>query len=196
MNLMNPEAQKILLQQLVAGDEMAFAKIYDLYSQRIYGNLLKLVKDPDIAQEFLQDVFLKIWESRNSINPDLSFQSYLFQISRNIVYNYFKREKIGIQVANYLISISSELHTEVEDNLAYKQSKAILDEAINKLPQQRRLIYTLCKIEGKSYNDVSRELNVSTSTISDHIVKATKFIKAQYTLSDGLTAVITIFLLK
>lgn len=197
MNPLDQIDQTHLLKQLALGDERAYEKIYDIYSSRIYANLLRLVKDPDIAQEFLQDVFLKIWEKRSLINPEMSFQSYLFQISHNIVYNYFRREKIAQQVSRYLISISTELHTEVEDNLVYKQSKAILDEAIDKLPAQRKLVYTLCKIDGKSYQEVSKDLNISTSTISDHIVKATKFIKAHYTVSDGMTAsLFTLILLK
>lgn len=144
-----------------------------------------MVKDHDIAQELLQDVFFKAWEKRHIINPDLSFKSYLFKIAKNLVYNHFRNSAVEKKVMDYVASVNSELHNGVEDSIYYKEIRQLIDSSIDQLPPQRKLVYTLCKLEGKTYAEVGELLNISTSTISDHIVKATRFIREQHRLSDG-----------
>ncbi|HEY8387177.1 MAG TPA: sigma-70 family RNA polymerase sigma factor, partial [Parasegetibacter sp.] len=83
--------EKELLFLLNKGDEQAFEQLYHSYSPRIFGNLVKLLKSEDIAEELLQDVFIKIWQRRSGIDPEQSFRSYLFRIAENSVYDFFRR---------------------------------------------------------------------------------------------------------
>ncbi|RKR84631.1 RNA polymerase sigma factor (sigma-70 family) [Mucilaginibacter gracilis] len=85
------EKLNLLIQQLQKGSEFAFTSIYDFYSHQLYRNLLRLVKDEEIAQELLQDLFLKIWENRHNIKLDTSFKSYLYKIAENLVYGHFRK---------------------------------------------------------------------------------------------------------
>lgn len=186
----NIDTTKLLLSKLKAGDQYAFEKIYRLYSLRIYYNILKIVKSEEGAKEILQEVFIKIWEKREQIDLEQSFTSYLFQISKHMVYSALRKENVEKKLKDYLSSIGTEIYTHVEEALAYKHSEKFVLESIEKLPPQRKYVYTLCKIEGKSYEEVSRILGISTSTISDHIVKATKFIKNQRNFIDGSLAII------
>jgi len=87
--LNSTQQEKDLLIELIYGNELAFEKIYRLYSPRLFGKLLKLVKSESQAQEILQDVFLKLWEHRKSIDPEKSFRSFLFKIAENKVYDFF-----------------------------------------------------------------------------------------------------------
>ncbi|MEE1946434.1 RNA polymerase sigma-70 factor [Pedobacter sp. KR3-3] len=168
----------VLLRSLRDGNELAFDQLYRLYSYQIYTNILRMVKDPDVAQELLQDVFLKVWERRSFIDPQKSFKAYLYQIARSRVFDFFRHEKIARKVESYLSGIHTELHTDLEDQLQYKETRERYDHAVSMLPEQRQKIYILCKIEGKSYSEVSNLLRISSSTIQDHMVKANKFIRA------------------
>lgn len=85
----NSYDEKDLLVQLKQDSEAAFEELYKLYSTRLFGNLLKLVKSENDAQEILQDVFIKIWDNRQQIDADKSFRSYLFKIAENKVYDLF-----------------------------------------------------------------------------------------------------------
>jgi RNA polymerase sigma-70 factor (ECF subfamily) len=69
-------------------------------------------------------------------------------------------------------------YNHIEETLVSKESAGMLHQAINSLPVKRRRIFMLCKLDGKSYDEVSRQLGISTSTISDHIVKANLFIRS------------------
>lgn len=73
---------KLLLIKLIDHDHSSFQELYDLFSTQIYGNVLRMVKDPELAQEILQDVFVKVWEKRHRIDPEKPFTAYLYQIAR------------------------------------------------------------------------------------------------------------------
>lgn len=170
----------ILLKALRSGNQQAFEQIYKLYSARIYWNIFKLVKSEDNAKELLQEVFFKIWEKRLNIDPEQSFRSYLFQISKNTVYSYLRKNNLEKQVRDYLKLHHTEGYSHVEEHIEYSESEEFLNQTIAQLPPKRREIFKLCKLEGKSYEEVSAQLGISTSTINDHIVKATKFIKGRH----------------
>ncbi|HMT75933.1 MAG TPA: RNA polymerase sigma-70 factor, partial [Chitinophagaceae bacterium] len=150
----------------------AFEKIYRMYSGRLYGNLLKLVKNESLAQEILQDVFVKIWENRFSIDANKSFRSYLFKIAENKVYDLFRKAARDRKLQAQITAIATEQYMHIEELLIRKEYGAIIEKAIKLLPPQRQQIFRLCKMEGRSYEEVSKLLGISVSTISDHIVKS------------------------
>jgi RNA polymerase sigma-70 factor (family 1) len=172
----NPFNEKQILQQLSQGSETAFEKIYYFYSQRLYSKVLRLVKSDVIAEEILQDVFLVIWDNRSNIDPEKSFCSYLFCIATNKCYDYYRKIKKDKEFLRKLTQPSGNTDT-IEQCIINKEFLAIINDAIELLPPKRKLIFRLCKIEYKSYADVSTQLGISLSTISDHIVKANHFIK-------------------
>ena len=174
-----------LLMALKAGDRPAFEQIYQNYSPRIYLNVLRMVKSAEDAQEILQEVFVKVWEKRELIDPSQSFKSYLFQISKFTVYNFIRRINLDKKLKAYLARENSELYTHIEESIAYMESEQFVQDTIEKLSPQRKQVYKLCKIEGKSYAEVSEQLGITQSTINDHIVKATKFLKAQHSSYGG-----------
>lgn len=170
-----------LLVSLKSGDRAAFEKIYQNYSPGIFLNVLKMVKSVEDAQEILQDVFIKVWGKRELIDTDQSFKPYLYQISRFTVYNFIRKANLDKKLKVYLSMEKTELYTHIEEHIAYKESDRLILAAIEALPPQRKQIYKLCKVEGKTYAEVAGQLGISASTINDHIVKATKFLRERHT---------------
>ncbi|MFI5131356.1 MAG: RNA polymerase sigma factor [Chitinophagales bacterium] len=175
--LHSPRQQKELLLELAEGNESAFEEIYKLYSPRLFGRLLKLVKSSSIAEEILQDVFLKLWEHRKSIDSEKSFRSFLFKIAENKVYDFFRSAARNKKRAAQLILLSTTRYTVIEEFTLFDEKSDAFQRAIDSLPVQRRQVFRLCKLDGKSYKEVSELLGISLSTISDHIVKGTKTIR-------------------
>lgn len=172
--------EKEILILLKQGEVEAFEKIYHLYSPRIYGKLLKLLKSVPQTEEILQDVFLKIWEHRASIDPEKSFRAFLFKIAENKVYDFFRKAARHKEFEKEIITLATANYRVIEDLKADDEKTTLLENAINVLPPQRQQVFRLCKLEGKSYKEVSDLLGISVSTISDHIVKATKSIRSQF----------------
>ncbi|MEB0261815.1 sigma-70 family RNA polymerase sigma factor [Mucilaginibacter sp. 10I4] len=184
------ENLRLLILQLQQGGEQAFTILYDQYSKQLYRNILRLVKDEDIAQELLQDLFLKIWESRENINPEKSFKSFLYKVAENLVYGYFRKiAKENRLIAKLVISYV-DFDTNAEEAMISKENHDLLKKAIANLSPQRKQIYTLCKLEGKSYEEVSNELGISTSTIRNQIVKANKAFKQYFSLNQDLVIIL------
>lgn len=174
---MHSNDEKELLIQLREGSAQALDYFYHQYSLRIYRKLLKMVRVDVIAEELVQDVFVRIWEKRHQIDPDRSFKSYLFTIAQNLVYDLYRKVAREERLQEVIRAASSELYMHVEEGVFLKETSEILNKAINNLPSQQKLVFTLCKLEGKSYEHASATLGISTSTINSHIVKATKSIK-------------------
>lgn len=175
--------EKEILFLLKSDDTQAFGELYSRYKVQIFCNIRRLVKSEDIAEELLQDVFVKVWDKRDLIDPEKSFRSYLFRIAENIVYDFFRKAARDKKLEAHLMSVATEFYSHIEENLYTKESALILNRAVEQLPPQRRKVFMLCKLEGRSYEEVSEMLGISTSTVNDHIVKASRSIKEYLFLS-------------
>jgi RNA polymerase sigma-70 factor (ECF subfamily) len=184
--------EKELLKQLLLGSEQAFEKIYKQYSTRLYGNIFKFVKSDADAQEILQDIFLKVWNNRQHIDVERSFRSYLFKIAENQVYDFFRRAARNKKMEARLMTVSIVEYVHIEEMLLNKEGAIFLEKAIDMLPPQRQQVFRLCKLEGKTYREVSELLQISVSTISDHIVKGTKTIRIYFENNENALIILLI----
>ncbi len=194
MQLISPHDERELLSLLKQGNEQAFEKIYKVYSARLFGNVFKMVKSETTTQEILQDVFIKIWQNRTSIDLDKSFRSYLFRIAENKVYDFFRQATRDKKIRAQLFAGATEGYEHIEEMIYRKENALLLQKAIDSLSPQRQQVFRLCKLEGKSYDEVSRKLGISPSTISDHIVKANKAVR-EYLFDNIDTTILLICLL-
>ena len=177
MQITSPHDERELLSLLKQGNEQAFEKIYKSYSSRLFGNVFKMVKSETTTQEILQDVFIKIWNNRASIDLDKSFRSYLFRIAENKVYDFFRKASRDKKIQAQLFATATEGYEHIEEMIYRKENALLLQKAIDSLSPQRQQIFRSIKLDNKSYEEVSRQLGISVSTISDHIVKANKAIR-------------------
>lgn len=169
-----------LLQELQQGHSQAFLELYNIYHPALYHYVLRFVKSPAIAEDILQDVFLKIWEIRERINPDLSFKAYLYRISRNSVFKLMK--KIAVD-ENLRLQVMQQFRQTVSDadlKVSWQQYETILQAAIANLSPQRQKVFLLCREEGKTYEQVAAELNLSRHTVKEHMGLAMKSIKEYF----------------
>lgn len=171
----NPDTNVLTL--LKAGDKTAFETLYLAYSNNLYAKILSMTKIPDVADELLQDIFLKVWEKRTTIKEELSFKAWIYKIAENSVYDHYRKLARDKKMQDYLLKTFAELYNHTEDYILNKERATILDKALSRLPEQRKIIFKLCRLEEKSYQEVAEILNISTSTVSNQLVKATKNIK-------------------
>ena len=194
MQVFSPPDEKELLALLKQGNEQAFEKIYNLYSPRLFGNIYRMVKSESTTQEILQDTFIKIWSGRDSIDPDKSFRSYLFRIAENKVYDFFRKAARDKKIQARLFSAATEEYEHIEEMIYRKENALVLQKAIDSLSPQRQQVYRLIKLDNKSYEEVSRLLGISVSTISDHIVKGNKAIREYLFTHNDLAVILFCFL--
>jgi RNA polymerase sigma-70 factor (ECF subfamily) len=175
------------LLQLKNGDERAFEILYNNYKFRIAGNLFKLLKSDDLVKEITQELFFKIWEVRAHIDQEKSFKSYLFRIAENLVRDYFRKVAKDRRLLAKIVASSSELYLHIEEDMLSKEDAQKLQEAINLMPPQRKMVFTLCKLEGKSYREVEEIMGINAKTISSHMLQANRFLRTRFRDSSALT---------
>ena len=169
--------EQVVLKLLKDGNRDAFVCIYNNYHNTLYRYALRFLKVPQLAEDVVQEVFIKVWELRFTIDPSLSFKSYLFTITRNSVFKLIKkitfdhrmRTEVAFYFGNKIIDPAVQLQ--------WQQYSVILDAAIERLPPQRKRVFKLCRQEGKKYEEVARELNLTRNTVKEHMVLAVRSIK-------------------
>lgn len=178
MNTVQDVNVELLLRQLREGSEPAFNALYRLHSKMLLANIRSLVKDQEIAKELLQDLYLKVWENRASINPDKSFRSYLFTIARNMVYDHLRRVALDSRAKLRLLNEAVEAYEHNHSALDDVANTALLQSAVENLSPQCREVYRLSRIEGKSHEEISTIMGISLSTVNNHIVRAKREVRS------------------
>ncbi len=178
MKIITDSHKKSLIIRLKRGDQSAFNEIYRTFSKSLYLKVLRMVKDQDVADEIIQELFIKFWDHRQNLDEERSFQSYLYVIAQNMVYNYFRKQASDQKLLQVLINQHDEFTLSVEELMENKELSQLLSNAVKNLSPQRKQAFTLCKIEGRSYKEASEIMGVSVATINTHITQSLQIIKA------------------
>jgi len=166
------------LKQLKAGEIPAFECIYKLKSKEVYYFALGILKNTDTAEEILQETFIRLWEKRNTINPDHDISSFLFSIAHHLSIDKFRKD-FRQQEKLKMIQELSESNNSTEDDIRLSDLNQALEKAIEKLPPKRKLVFTLSRMEGRDNDEISKKLNISKNTVENQIVEALKFIRKE-----------------
>jgi RNA polymerase sigma-70 factor (ECF subfamily) len=169
-----------LLTRIARGDQRAFTEIFNFYHRYVYNYGRKLTKSEDQASEIVQDVFLKIWLSREKLNEVKNFGAYLNRVVRNHSLNVIRKLAQDARSATQLKINNPESENATDKTLDYNESNRILSRAIENLSPQQRTAYTLCHIEGLKYDEAAKKMNVSSRTVQAHMHQALKHIRVHF----------------
>lgn len=166
-----------LVNLLIQNDEAAFSELYIRFKDRLYYFCLNLLKSREEANDIVQEIFIRIWESRNFVNPDLSFSSFLYTMARNRILNYFRDVDIDEKVKSILAQRIPIEENRIETDLIYTEYQKILKEAIEALSPQRKKIFNMSREENMSHKEIAAQLGISVNTVQEHISESLRFIK-------------------
>jgi len=161
---------------------MALKQLHELYSDKIYQSCRRFYLEHEDSEEVVQDVFLKIWEVRERINPSKSFQAYLLKITRNIVFKKLQKKVMKVTIDKY-INDYTLAENSIENYTNFQDTTNLVNEIINKLPPQKQRIFLLNRYEDKSIEDIANELGLSKRTVESHIYQARTLIKKKIDLN-------------
>ncbi len=181
--------EKDIIIAFKGGDKAAFEKIFKQYHKRLYLFCFSLIKNKAEAENLTQDVFLKLWLKRETIDCDKSFSGFLFTMTRNLALNYI-RSAIQRQILiGKLLKNDLTLYNPIEEELFFNETKHKLDVLIGQLPPKRKKIFLLSRARGFSHLEIAQQMGISLHTVESQISKALKFIR------DELKKTLHLFLL-
>jgi len=172
---MEDYSESELVALLKTDNVKAFDLLYKKYHAPIYNNIFRLLKDADESENILQDLFVTLWEKRDTIDPQKPIANWLFQVSYNKSVTQLKKILKQSLAFKY---IEGDMMLADEKDLYFEEAKIkILEEALVTLSPQKRKVFDLCKIQGKSYEECARELNISKHTVKEYLSVAVKAVK-------------------
>lgn len=163
----------------MAGDILAFEKLYYLYEKQLNYHAYRLTKSRFIAEEIIQEVFIQVWENHRNIKPHMSFQAYLYRLVRNRAFNYLRDSVQHEDLSEGLWQDVLQSRNKTDDKLISKDYEKLICKIIEGLPTRKRTIYMLSRYEGKSKAEIARQLGITPKTVENHLWKTIQIIKIQ-----------------
>jgi RNA polymerase sigma-70 factor (family 1) len=190
-----PFQERELLNRIAQSDEAAFTEIFNYFSPRIWMFIVKKAKSESIAEEIVQEVFLKLWVKKEIATGIKDLASFLYTMATNKLYDHFKKVAGDSRKLEHLwLQVQQAANSNpVEEALDFRESMHLINQAIEQLPPQRKKIYVLNRMEGLSYEEIAQKLNISKNTVSNQLVEATKFIR-EYVKGTGGAAILFLIL--
>lgn len=176
-----------------AGNKKAFREIYERYHVQMYYIAKKYVKSPDLAQDAVQDIFVKLWEKRDRIDHTKSIKGFLFTMLRNHVFNMIRDRKSEIVSISGIESSELPQQNLTEDELVYKEYHEIVKEGMKELSDRKREVFELRTLQGHSNSEVAELLNINIRTVKTHFYNSSKFMREYLKNHAGLLGLLFLF---
>lgn len=179
-----PETDIELVSKLQTGNTDAFDTIYKRYAGKLYLFGLKYIGSVTETEEFIQTIFLKIWENRKNLNKDLSFKSYLFTIAYNDICKHFRNRNYQKQFIKDTFSDTEPATSDTVESIDFKSILNRVEQLLDTLPEKQKLIFIKSKFDGMSTKEIAKELKLAPGTIDNYISDTLKFLKIRIQKED------------
>lgn len=167
-----------IIEGIKSGSLKDFEVFFNHYYLKVRNFANGMVKNLDEAENIAQNVFMKIWLGRKTLLPDKSFDSYVFTIARNEVYDSFRNSLYSLNYREFAKGrISEEDGGDIESEYNIKEIKRIVDETVAAMPEQRKLIFRMSRNAYLSNEEIANRLGISKRTVEKHISLALSSIR-------------------
>ena len=160
-------------------DRVAFFYIYERYCKRLYGFVLKYLKQKEDAEEIVQEVFVKIWESRGKIDAYSSFESFLFTVAYNATISMLRKRASETKYIEHLKSLQHiDNPPDLADEIHFNELNGRVQSLLDELTPRQKEIFRLSREKGLSHDEIAEKLDISVNTVKKHIANTLAFLKS------------------
>lgn len=166
------------IRRLIAGDEKAFKKVYDLYSEQVFQLALRFLKDTEWSEEIVQEVFLRLWVNHKKLDAAGNMWLYLYVIAKRLSLNRLRQVRNSALHMDQLMINMATASNQTEEAILVADMERYTQKVITSLPKQQQLVFNLSRMEGLSHKEIAERLGISPNTVKNHMVEALKTLKA------------------
>lgn len=157
------------------GDELAFQEAFFLYQKKLHAFFLKKCNSRDDASDMVQSVFLKLWQYRGSLNEAYGLGQHIFQIARTVFIDYLRRQnKYAYSLREDLAAAPPPISGSTADLFDIRQKLGL---ALQDMPEMRKRVFELSRIEGYSYLEIATLFSISVKSVDNHVAKAVRHLR-------------------
>lgn len=168
-----------LMVRVQADDHSSFSQLLNRNRAVVLNYLCRMVSNRAVAEELAQDVFVRVYRSRQRYEPSAKFSTWLYRITTNVALNYFRDEKRGnlnvsldVQDAAYVRRETCDRSPLVEDRLVREVTAAQIRRAVRALPPKQRAAVIMHKYQEMDYAQIARILNCTPSAVKALMFRA------------------------
>lgn len=167
----------VLVKALRKGDIDAFNQLYKKYNLKIFYFIRGYLGSKEDAEELIQEIFMTIWETRNRLKEQLSFNAYLFTITHNAILKFYRNKGSRQKLLNHYLSGQADHSNKTLHDVEYESLVVTIQQYIEKLPPKRKNIFRLSRDEGLGNKEIAEQLGLSVRTVEAHIYQAIKYLR-------------------
>ena len=173
--------EKLLLIKLKENSFWAFEELYNLYSGKLYNFIMRISSgNRYMAEEVVQQTFIRIWEVREKRDPAENFVSYLCTIARNLSMNMYQHQTVEYIYTEYLLKSNPDRDHQTEESTDLRFLNDYIDLLAEELPPSRKKIFLLSKRQGYTNKEIAEKMGISESTVATQLSLAVKFMREQF----------------
>ena len=163
------------IEQLRGGDHEAFGRIFSAFYLPVRNFLRLLTHSDEDSEELCQEIFIKLWQNRDKVDPSGNFRAYLYTIARHETYDYFKKRKL-IDADSYRVW-QADMDGSADEIVIAKETELLISLAVSRMPRQRKLIFELSRMDGLSNEEIAKKLNIRKNAVEKQLTYAMKDIR-------------------
>jgi RNA polymerase sigma-70 factor (ECF subfamily) len=176
--------EKTLLALVATGNREAFTQLYTTHLNNLYRFIFLYTKSKEESEEILQDLFIKIWENREKLPEVDSFKNYIFRMAKNKMLDTIRHLQTRQRVFAEIKRTKEIAEFTTTDQCVYREYYQVVQQAIEKLPPKRKLIFRLNIENGLSPDEIAQKLSISKSVVQKQTYKASDYVR-EYLLKHG-----------
>ena len=162
--------ERKLIQGLKKGNHSCYESLFDLYYAKFVNFADAILMDTAVAKDLVQEAFIRIWINRSKLDENQSLENYIYVIVKRLIINYIRDSKVSVKLETEKVySISGD----TSDLLVIaNETRRRINDAIDKMPPQRRTVFTMSRNQGMSNKEIAESLQISVKTVERHITMA------------------------
>ena len=161
-----------LVANIKRGDEFVFQQVFKEYHEKLYYYTFGKTRSEYLAEEVTQITFVKLWQSRERLDENLSVSIQLFRIAKTTLIDLLRKQDHLAALVNGLRASGETSSNNVNSSLDYNETNRKLLQAMNQLPPIRKKVFEMSRLHGMPYQEIAQKLSISTKTVEKHISKA------------------------
>lgn len=176
-----------LVRLLKEGDKPTFELIFNKFSKKLYYFAFSYVHSQTESEEIIQNVFVSLWENRDGLSEAFPIQNYLYKVTINHIYNYFKHRLVRRRYVENMIVEGTDEDQEAMQYILTNDLEEVVYKIVEELPKRQQIIFRLSRLEGLSHAEIAQRLEISVRSVENQIYRALKYIREKLSKESILT---------